>query len=336
MSNRRRCRKVSLDNELSTLTSMVREQGKSYEAEERCKLVARRMIRGGQRSDAQTLLIEGAKLLVDVAQKSEEANDVMLFYVDTLEARDGLVGQHVATVLGRVLPLYRKHGVDPVRVLDALLDFTKNACAVAFEVSGSSDSPSSFATNESGNSSSASGAGFSPKFEFEGDRNIHTVLARHYARARDVNKASRHYLRSNRSAEFAGLLVGLLRSMGAQHADVFVARYVLEYAALGNLADANVLVNACGQAQLGDVYEKSPLTRFARCLLLVLERDAAYPLMATLQQRYSTTLAQHAAIVKPLLATIAKLYYGKSAPKPAGLGGILQSMMSSMMAPPRQ
>ncbi|PIN11086.1 hypothetical protein CDL12_16317 [Handroanthus impetiginosus] len=104
-------------------------------------------------------------------------------------------------------------------------------------------------------------------------------------------KVSYHFVRGKNPKKFSSTLVNFMGKCYPGEDDLAVARAILMYLALGNLRDANVLMDEIKkQVQSRDVdFPRSELMQFISYLLKTLERDAL-PLFNMLRQRYKSSI----------------------------------------------
>lgn len=98
------------------------------------------------------------------------------------------------------------------------------------------------------------------------------LLARAYRQAGDFTHAAKHFLHSEKPAEFADALYNWSKQGYPSESDLYLARAVLQLLSLENLRDANQ-VNEIYVAKCKDVGRSVdlPLFNFTRFLLLTLE-----------------------------------------------------------------
>ncbi len=172
---------------------------------------------------------------------------------------------------------------------------------------------------------------------------FHLALARRLAALGEHGGAHLQYLRSGGAqaelsqnaaqaiSEHAALLVDWASPNGGglqSEADLFVARAVLQYLCLEDLASANALLKhfAARDASLSN----SPLLHFASFLTEVCERSAAAaPLFDVLRAKYAAALSRDPKLDE-YLEKIAEVYLGREAPK-----SFMESMMAGLDAKPK-
>jgi len=163
----------------------------------------------------------------------------------------------------------------------------------------------------------------------QGDPSLHYALAVYLSKVEDHGGAQRHWLRSERPQEHVQELISWSQKGFLGERDLFLARAVLQYAALENLRDANLVFNVyCDfyRSQPDPEQAKAidtPLVHFIRFLLATLERDAA-PLFEVLRQKYSASLARDSSF-SAYLDKIGELYYKIKPP-----AGMLDELMNLM------
>ncbi|KAL2234877.1 Golgi to ER traffic protein 4 homolog [Sesamum indicum] len=153
--------------------------------------------------------------------------------------------------------------------------------------------------------------------EFGAHRNgspeIHDMLADYLSSESpelDMAKVSYHFVRGKNPKKFASSLVNFMGKCYPGEDDLAVARAVLMYLALGNLRDANVLMDEMKkQVQVREVdFPRSELMQLINYLLKTLERDAL-PLFNMLRQRYKSSIDREP-IFNELLDEVAEKFYG--------------------------
>ncbi|KAF0689536.1 Aste57867_19039 [Aphanomyces stellatus] len=151
-----------------------------------------------------------------------------------------------------------------------------------------------------------------------GDPELQLWLARVYTIEQDFTNANNHFLHAEAPAELAAMLVSHANQGYASEADLFVARAVLQLAALENLRDANVVLTEFLAKKPLD----TPLINFVKFLLRTLEKRDALPLFQLLQERYAYALSRDPSF-RTFLQLIGQKYYGVQPP---------QSALSSLMS----
>ncbi|MCO5582875.1 hypothetical protein L7F22_036776 [Adiantum nelumboides] len=92
-----------------------------------------------------------------------------------------------------------------------------------------------------------------------------------------------------------------------EEVDLILARSIFLYLTLGNLKDANCLVDEV-RKRLGERnFPNTPLMQFIKYLLLTLERDAL-PLLHSLRESYKDHLARDSTLIEYLDAITEKFY----------------------------
>ncbi|KAI5068942.1 hypothetical protein GOP47_0015243 [Adiantum capillus-veneris] len=124
----------------------------------------------------------------------------------------------------------------------------------------------------------------------------------------ELNKASPHFVRSGQPEKYAKALIEYMNEWDREEMDLTLARSVLLYLTLGNLKDANRLVNEVRRGLGEKNYPNSPLMQFIKYLLLTLERDAL-PLLHSLRESYKDHLGRDSTLIEYLDA-IAEKFYG--------------------------
>ncbi|KAL8511427.1 hypothetical protein ACS0TY_018002 [Phlomoides rotata] len=146
-----------------------------------------------------------------------------------------------------------------------------------------------------------------------GSSEIHDMLADYlYSESPelDMAKVSYHFVRGKDPTKFASTLVNFMGKCYPGEGDLAVARAVFMYLALGNLRDANVLVDEIKkqvQYRDGD-FPRSELMQFINYLLKTLQRDAL-PLFNMLRERYKSSIDREP-IFNELLDEVAEKFYG--------------------------
>ncbi|KAK6933309.1 Golgi to ER traffic protein 4 [Dillenia turbinata] len=144
----------------------------------------------------------------------------------------------------------------------------------------------------------------------------------------DMAKVSSHFVRGKRPKKFASALVNFMGKCYPGEDDLAIARAVLMYLSLGNLRDANLLMDEVKKLVQSKQIEfpQSDLMQLIIYLLLMLERDAL-PLFRTLRQAYKSCIDREPAF-NELLDEIAEKFYGVRRRNPLqGMFGDIFKMM---------
>lgn len=167
-----------------------------------------------------------------------------------------------------------------------------------------------------------------------GSRDLHTMLAEYiYSETPEVDmaKVSFHFVRGNSPKKFADTLINFMEKCYPGEDDLAIARAILMYLALGNLRDANYVVDEVKKQLESKELElpESELMQFVSYLLLTLERDAL-PLFRMLRQNFKSSIDRDPAF-NELLDEIAERFYGVRRKNPMqGMFGDIFKMMGDM------
>ncbi|CAI8604224.1 unnamed protein product [Vicia faba] len=145
----------------------------------------------------------------------------------------------------------------------------------------------------------------------------------------DMNRVTYHFVRGNDPIKFATNLVSFLGRCYPGEDDLAIARAVLRYLSLGNLKDANILVDEIKkQTQASEVeFPKTDLMQFINFLLQTMERDA-FPLFNMLRANFKSCIEREPAF-NELLDDIAEKFYGVQRRNPMGMFGDIFKMMGA-------
>ncbi|GMJ11943.1 Guided Entry of Tail-anchored proteins 4 [Hibiscus trionum] len=164
-----------------------------------------------------------------------------------------------------------------------------------------------------------------------GDPQLHVMLAEYiYSESTELNmaKVSHHFVKGNNPKKLASTLVNFMSKCYPGEDDLAIARPVLMYLSVGNLRDANYLMDELKrlvESQELD-FPDSDLIQFITFLLLTLERDAL-PLFNMLRVNYKSSIDREPAF-NELLDEIAEKFYGVQRRNPLqGMFGDLFKMM---------
>ncbi|KDP46160.1 hypothetical protein JCGZ_06671 [Jatropha curcas] len=144
----------------------------------------------------------------------------------------------------------------------------------------------------------------------------------------DMARISYHFVRGNDPKKFASTLVNFMGKCYPGEDDLAVARAILMYLAMGNLRDANFLMEEI-KKQVEDTkieLPKSDLMRFINYLLPTLQRDSL-PLFNMLRVSYKASIDREP-IFNELLEETAEKLYGVQRRNPLqGMFGDIFKMM---------
>ncbi|XP_044461795.1 protein GET4 [Mangifera indica] len=164
-----------------------------------------------------------------------------------------------------------------------------------------------------------------------GSPELHVMLAEYmYSESpeMDMPRVSYHFVRGNDPAKFASILVNFMGKCYPGEDDLAIARAILMYLSMGNLKDANFLMDEVNkeveskQLDLGE----SDLIQFITYLLQTLLRDAL-PLFNMLRANYKSSIDREPAF-NELLDEIAERFFGVKRRNPLqGMFGDIFKMM---------
>ncbi|KAJ0046025.1 hypothetical protein Pint_06115 [Pistacia integerrima] len=164
-----------------------------------------------------------------------------------------------------------------------------------------------------------------------GSPEIHVMLAEYmYSESPelDMTRVSYHFVRGNDPPKFASILVNFMGKCYPGEDDLAIARAILMYLSMGNLKDANYLMDEVKkeveskQLDLGE----SDLIQFITYLLQTLLRDAL-PLFNMLRANYKSCIDREPGF-NELLDDIAEKFFGVRRRNPLqGMFGELFKMM---------
>ncbi|KAJ8765988.1 hypothetical protein K2173_020504 [Erythroxylum novogranatense] len=164
-----------------------------------------------------------------------------------------------------------------------------------------------------------------------GSPELHTMLADYmYSESPelDMTRISYHFVKGNNPKKFAFTLVNFTGKCYPGEDDLAIARAVLLYLAMGNMRDANYLMEEIKKQVVSQKpdFLHSDLTKFISYLLQTLQRDAL-PLFNMLRQSYKSSIDREPAF-NELLDDIAEVFYGVQRRNPLqGMFGDILKMM---------
>ncbi|KAK6228139.1 hypothetical protein SCA6_000479 [Theobroma cacao] len=146
-----------------------------------------------------------------------------------------------------------------------------------------------------------------------GDPQLHVMLAEYiYSESPELDMArvSYHFVRGNNPKKFASTLVNFMGKCYPGEDDIVIARAVLMYLSMGNLRDANYLMDELKRQVTSQEldFPQSDLVQFITFLLETLERDAL-PLFNMLRVNYKSSIDREPAFIE-LLDDIGEKFYG--------------------------
>ncbi|KAJ0979291.1 hypothetical protein J5N97_014765 [Dioscorea zingiberensis] len=144
----------------------------------------------------------------------------------------------------------------------------------------------------------------------------------------DMAKVSAHFVRGSNPAKFATVLMNFMGKCYPGEDDVAIARAVLMYLSMGNLHDANYIMDELRKQSRAKNLEFpiSDLIQFIVYLLRTLERDAL-PLFRILRQKYKSSIDRES-LFDELLDDIAEKFYGVQ--RRSGLQGVFGDFFKMM------
>ncbi|KAM7264467.1 hypothetical protein ACFE04_002150 [Oxalis oulophora] len=280
----------------------VIEEGNFYGAEQMYKSTSVRYILARRYSDAMDLLHSGACLQLTHSQVTCGA-ELAVLYVDTLVKANI---PYDNDSLERLSQIYRKFPRIPVpHDLGADDDVEKLAEALT-AAKTRVECCSSF-LKAAIKWSAESGA------HRNGSPELHSMLAEYlYSQSpeMDMAKVSYHFVRANDPEKFLSTLLNFMGKCYPGEDDLAIARAILMYLAMGNLRDANCLMDEVKEHVECDELEfpESDLIEFICYLLPTLQRDA-FPLFHKLRQLYKTSIDREPSFYE-MLDDIAEKFYG--------------------------
>ncbi|KAJ1424887.1 hypothetical protein SESBI_11280 [Sesbania bispinosa] len=145
----------------------------------------------------------------------------------------------------------------------------------------------------------------------------------------DMNRVTYHFVRGNNPKKFASTLVNFLGKCYPGEDDLAIARAVLRYLSLGNLKDANILMDEMKkQIESAEVeLPRTDLMQFINYLLPTMERDAL-PLFNMLRANFKSSIEKEPAF-NEMLDDIAEKFYGVQRRNPMGMFGDIFKLMGA-------
>ncbi|KAL3322542.1 hypothetical protein AABB24_039910 [Solanum stoloniferum] len=143
----------------------------------------------------------------------------------------------------------------------------------------------------------------------------------------DIGKVSFHFVRGKNPKKFASALANFMGKCYPGEDDLAIVRAILMYLSMGNLRDANKLMDEVKmEIELKNLnFPSSELTQYVNYLLLTLQRDAL-PLFNMLRQTYKSSIDRES-MFNELLDDIAEKFYGVRRRNPLeGIGDFFKMM----------
>ncbi|KAK3015690.1 hypothetical protein RJ639_006179, partial [Escallonia herrerae] len=288
---------------IAKLEKVVKE-GNSYGAQQMYKSITARYVSAERYSEALDILQAGSCIQLEHKQVTCGAELAVLF-VDTLVKGNF---RYDDEILDRIRRIYKKFPQTPV---PQHLDLADDG-----DMQQLSETIAAAKTHLEGCSSFLKAAiKWSAEFgaHKSGSPEIHDMLAEYiYLESPEVDiaRASLHFVRGKNPKKFSSILVNFLGKCYPGEEDLAIARAILLYLSLGNLRDANYVIDEVKkQAESkGICFPLSDLIQFIKYLLQTLQRDAL-PLFNMLRQNYKACIEQEPAF-NELLDKVAEKFYG--------------------------
>ncbi|CAN0825380.1 Protein GET4 [Linum grandiflorum] len=163
-----------------------------------------------------------------------------------------------------------------------------------------------------------------------GSPQLHVMLADYlYSESPELDMArvTHHFVKGDDPQKFASTLVGFMGKCYPGEDDLAIARAILMYLSMGNMRDANFLLDEVKkQAEAKKLeFPQSDLIYFISYLLQTLQRDA-YPLFSMLRSTYKPSIDREPAF-NEWLDDIGEVFYGVQRRNPLGMFGDIFKMM---------
>lgn len=322
--SRERAKRATLppaQENIEKLENLVK-QGNYYGAQQMFKSISARYVSAERYSEALDILQCGACLQLENGQVTC-GSELALLFVETLVK--GEVSYNEET-LDRVRKIYEKFPRPSVpQNLDLADDDDMQKLSEAIAAAKTRVECCSSFLKASIKWSAEFGA------HKHGSPELHEMLADYiYSQSTEVDmvKVSFHFVRGRNLKKFASTIINFMGKCYPGEDDLAIARAILMYLSLGNLRDANKLMEEVEKEMeakhLG--FPQSELMQFVNYLLLTLQRDAL-PLFNMLRQSYKSSIDRDP-LLNELLDEIAKKFYGVQRKNPLqGIFGDIFKMM---------
>ncbi|CAN0825372.1 Protein GET4 [Linum grandiflorum] len=313
--SRERSRRVALppvQENIDKLEKVIKD-GNCYGAQQMYKSVSARYIAAQRCTEAMDLLHSGACLQLQNGQVTC-GSELAVMFVETLVK--GKV-QYDDDTLARVRTIYKLFPQIPVpqhlgeeddvhQLAEALAAAkTRVECCTSF-LRAAIKWSAEFGPHRSG----------SPQ--------LHVMLADYlYSESPELDMArvTHHFVKGDDPQKFASTLVGFMGKCYPGEDDLAIARAILMYLSMGNMRDANFLLDEVKkQAEAKKLeFPQSDLIYFISYLLQTLQRDA-YPLFSMLRSTYKPSIDREPAF-NEWLDDIGEVFYGVQRRNPLGMFG---------------
>ncbi|CAN0825376.1 Protein GET4 [Linum grandiflorum] len=313
--SRERSRRVALppvQENIDKLEKVIKD-GNCYGAQQMYKSVSARYIAAQRCTEAMDLLHSGACLQLQNGQVTC-GSELAVMFVETLVK--GKV-QYDDDTLARVRTIYKLFPQIPVpqhlgeeddvhQLAEALAAAkTRVECCTSF-LRAAIKWSAEFGPHRSG----------SPQ--------LHVMLADYlYSESPELDMArvTHHFVKGDDPQKFASTLVGFMGKCYPGEDDLAIARAILMYLSMGNMRDANFLLDEVKKQAEAKKQEKENLT----CCTYRLQRDA-YPLFSMLRSTYKPSIDREPAF-NEWLDDIGEVFYGVQRRNPLGMFGDIFKMM---------
>jgi len=226
--------------------------GKFYEAQQLYRTLYSRYISGKKYPEAGSLALSGALQMFQHGQANSGA-DLASLLIDSYSKAEAKVADDRIQTVVNLFAAFPKNSEDVRQA------FLKQAIVWSEK----------FGSNPYGNPA------------------LHYTAAKYYADKMDFANAARHFVRADSPTQHAAMLLVWCKRGLKSERDLFIARTVLQYLCIENLAGANTVMEKF-MAGHGTPID-SPLIHFVQFLLKTCERAAA-PLFQMLRAKYAKSI----------------------------------------------
>ncbi|XP_010558797.1 PREDICTED: Golgi to ER traffic protein 4 homolog [Tarenaya hassleriana] len=301
----------------------VVDEGNYYGALQMYKSISARYVSAQRFSEALDILFSGASLQLEHGQVSCGA-DLALLFVDTLVKATAPCNDETLDRIRYMYKLFPRIHVPP-HLVDMNDDEAVQKLQEALgEAKVRVESVSSFLRAAVKWSSEFGGPS-------SGAPELHVMLADYlYTESPELDmvRISWHFVRGEDPTKFVSTLINFMGKCYPGEDDLAIARAVLMYLALGNMQDANFIMDEINkQEESGQHHlQESDLIQFISYLLQTLQRDAL-PVFNMLRTKYKSSIDRES-LLNELLDDIAGRFYGvqRRNPLQGMFGGIFNMM----------